>query len=53
MLDRARLETAAYAALRIIAGAMFMFHGTQKLFGVLATKAGPEVGSQMWFGGVI
>jgi putative oxidoreductase len=53
MFDRARLETATYAALRIIAGAMFTFHGTQKLFGVLATKAGPEVGSQMWVGGVI
>jgi putative oxidoreductase len=53
MLDRARLETAVYAALRIIAGAMFMFHGTQKLFGLFASKAGPEVGSQMWIGGVI
>lgn len=53
MLDRARLETATYAALRIIAGAMFMFHGTQKLFGWFAAKAGPEVGSQLWIGGVI
>ena len=53
MFDRARLETAAYAALRIIAGAMFMFHGMQKLFGVLSTHAGPAVGSQLWIGGVI
>lgn len=53
MFDRARLETIVYAALRIIAGAMFMLHGTQKLFGFLATKAGPEVGSQLWIGGVI
>src|SRR6478609_1846923 len=53
MFDRARLETPVYAALRIMAGAMFTFHGTQKLFGVLATKAGPAVGSQLWVGGVI
>jgi putative oxidoreductase len=53
MLDRARLETVAYSALRIVAGAMFMLHGTQKLFGLFAAKAGPEVGSQMWIGGVI
>ena len=34
MIDRARLETLAYAALRIIAGFMFLFHGTQKLIEV-------------------
>ena len=53
MFDRARLETGVYAALRILAGAMFTFHGMQKLFGVLTAKAGPAVGSQMWVGGVI
>jgi len=41
-----------YAALRIITGAMFAFHGVQKVLGVL-TKATPAVGSQMWIGGVI
>ena len=53
MLDRARLETLAYAALRIVAGFMFLFHGTQKLIGFPAGKAMPEVWSQKWIGGVI
>ena len=53
MIDRAGLETITYAALRIVSGALFAFHGTQKLFGLFAKKAGPEVFSQMWFGGVI
>ncbi len=53
MFDRARLETVTYAALRIVAGALFAFHGSQKLFGLFAKKAGPEVFSQMWFGGII
>lgn len=53
MLDRARYETWAFTALRFIAGSLFFFHGAQKLFGVLATNAGPEVFSQMWFGGII
>lgn len=42
----------AYAALRIVAGAMFAFHGVQKLFNVL-TEHAPPVGSQVWVGGVI
>jgi putative oxidoreductase len=53
MLDRARLETATYAALRILSGALVAFHGAQKLFGLFAKNAGPEVFSQMWFGGII
>ena len=53
MLDRARLETVTYAALRILTGALLAFHGAQKLFGLFAKKAGPELFSQMWFGGVI
>ena len=53
MLDRARLETITYAALRIVSGLLFAFHGTQKLFGLFAKKAGPEMFTQMWFGGVI
>ena len=42
----------SYALLRIVAGAMFAFHGVQKLFGIL-TEHQPPVGSQLWFGGVI
>lgn len=42
----------AYALLRIVSGAMFTFHGVQKVFGVL-TDHQPPVGSQLWIGGVI
>lgn len=42
----------AYALLRIMAGAMFTFHGVQKVLGILA-DAQPPLGSQLWFGGVI
>ena len=42
----------AYALLRILAGAMFAFHGAQKLFGVLSTSH-PVFPQQLWFGGVI
>ena len=41
-----------YAALRIVSGLMFAFHGLQKIFGVL-TENQPPVGSQIWIGGVI
>jgi putative oxidoreductase len=41
-----------YAVVRMVAGAMFAFHGVQKVLGVLA-KATPAVGSQIWVGGVI
>src|SRR5688572_30489758 len=53
MNDRPRFEPIAYAALRIVAGAMFTFHGLQKIFGVLSPHAQPAVGSQVWIGGVI
>lgn len=53
MFDRARLESLAYAALRIVAGFMFLWHGSQKLLGFPASKGAPELYSQMWFGGVI
>jgi putative oxidoreductase len=42
----------AYALLRIVSGAMFTFHGVQKVFGVLMNDP-PPVGSQLWIGGVI
>jgi putative oxidoreductase len=41
-----------YAALRIVVGLLFAFHGVQKLFGVL-TESQPPIGSQLWIGGVI
>ncbi len=53
MLDRAKLQNASYIALRIVAGTMFALHGAQKVLGVLTTKPGPEMWSQIWFGGVI
>jgi putative oxidoreductase len=53
MLDRARLETFSYAALRIVAGFMFLWHGSQKLLGVPGGKPPPEAFSQMWIGGLI
>ena len=43
---------AAYALLRIVSGAMFAFHGVQKLFGVLTDHA-PRIFTQIWVGGVI
>jgi putative oxidoreductase len=48
-----RLEPFAYAALRIVAGAAFFFHGAQKILGWFATHAGPAIGSQIWVGGLI
>ncbi len=53
VLKLARFENEAYAALRIMAGAMFSLHGMQKIFGWWATKAPPAFGSQLWFGGII
>ena len=53
MIDRARFETISYAALRIVAGFMFLWHGAQKLLGVPVAKAMPEVFTQKWVGGVI
>lgn len=52
-IERLRLKDISYAALRFGAGFMFVFHGVQKIFGVLTTKAPPAFGSQLWFGGII
>ncbi len=43
----------SYTLLRVVAGTMFAFHGAQKMLGVLTDKPGPELLTQMWFGGVI
>lgn len=42
----------SYVALRIVSGAIFTFHGVQKIFGVL-TEYQPPLGSQLWLGGMI
>ena len=47
-----RFDGTAYALLRIVSGAAFAFHGMQKILGVLSTHQ-PEVGSQLWIGGLI
>lgn len=43
----------AYALLRIVTGAMFSFHGMQKIFGVLSDHPQPEIFTQIWIGGII
>ncbi|MFN0251896.1 MAG: DoxX family protein [Kofleriaceae bacterium] len=48
-----RYENAAYAALRIVAGFLFLFHGVQKVLGYFTARPQPEVLSQMWIGGMI
>ena len=45
-------EPYLYATLRIVAGALFAFHGAQKILGVYS-QFSPPVGSQIWIGGVI
>ena len=42
----------AYALLRIVAGALFFFHGAQKILGMFGA-ARPPFGSQLWFAGII
>lgn len=51
-IDREKLATIVFAALRIIAGAMFLCHGLQKLFGFWIDKPVP-VGSQLWIGAIV
>ena len=41
-----------YVLLRIVSGALFSFHGIQKIFGFLA-EHDTTFASQLWFGGLI
>jgi putative oxidoreductase len=52
MAARAGLEGYAYAAMRIVAGFLFMFHGLQKILGMFGGKVVPMF-SQAWFAGII
>ena len=52
MADRSNMQSTAVAALRIVAGFMFFWHGAQKILGLL-TNQQPPMFSQMWFGGII
>ena len=47
-----RFTEPSYALLRIVSGAIFSFHGVQKIFGIL-TDHQPPLGSQLWIGGMI
>jgi putative oxidoreductase len=47
-----RYQAQTYALLRMMAGAMFAFHGLQKTFGFLADHPA-AFGTQIWVGGVI
>jgi putative oxidoreductase len=48
-----QLQSPAYAALRIVAGAMLSMHGLQKLLGWFGAQFQPAVGSQLWLGAII
>lgn len=48
----ANFSDPAYSLLRMAAGFMFSFHGVQKILG-LFSEFQPEIGSQIWIGGLI
>jgi putative oxidoreductase len=54
MTDRGKLQAMTFAALRIVAGAMFAMHGTQKLFSFpIAPPMKIEIASQVGLGAII
>ena len=48
-----RATEPTYAALRILAGLLFAFHGIQGLTGIYMPFPAAEVGSQAWIGSII
>ena len=48
----ARLSEPLYAAFRIVFGALFAFHGAQKIFGMLGGRVA-QIGTQPWTAGMI
>jgi putative oxidoreductase len=52
MAARSGLEGYAYAAMRIVTGLLFLFHGLQKLLGMYGGQV-QAVGSLPWVAGVI
>jgi putative oxidoreductase len=52
MKQLSRYSDHAYAVMRMVAGFMFAFHGSQKVLGILSDFI-PAPGSQLWIGGVI
>jgi putative oxidoreductase len=48
-----RFAEPLYALLRLGAGILFACHGAQKMFGALGGQQVTDVGSQLWFAGVI
>lgn len=52
MATRSGFEGYAYAALRIVSGFLFLFHGLQKLFGMYGGSV-QTVGTLPWVAGVI
>jgi len=52
MKELSKHSNSIYALLRIVSGALFSFHGAQKIFGLFASHE-TALGSQMWFGGII
>ena len=48
-----KVETVAWAAMRIVSGLALSMHGMQKILGVLADHPAPAMFTQMWLGGVI
>jgi putative oxidoreductase len=52
MASSAGLAGYAYAAMRVVVGFLFLFHGLQKILGMFGGKVMP-MGSQPWIAGVI